>query len=170
MAFEGPEGLRNHLVAHLEAVEPTALLNIRGRLGLTAEDLPDARVIPAVDEVLRVPLEQWPFHFVVVRDVPGALRQGGGEFTFRYVVRVFTFARGEGADAAMRARERYTLALRECLFERRVLTGVGGAAVATRMPTDTWRESYSEVNPGGPALGSVGAAYVETEVHRDETA
>lgn len=169
----GAEALRAHLIAHLSATLPGVLTEVELALGIPAGGLPPPTIFEAATTVRLVPLEQWPFLFPIVRDVPlGYDDEGqfgdGRERLFRYTARVYVFGRAQTYEGATRVRDRYAVAVRRCLVGRLGLTGVGGVPVQAIMPENTWRESYSEVNPGPEALRTVGAAYLETQVHLTE--
>lgn len=146
----GPEGVTRGAYLHAERYLPERLAQLRARYGASAVDLPDlARIYPS--EVQTLSIERFPALAVVVTNTNGHLgnRQtdvdaGGEEYSYRYIVQLYSYAVADDESATSLAMLRYTLAVREAFLADKILP-VAEPHSATIDPK-TLLESYSELD------------------------
>jgi len=169
----GPEALVDALLATAQARLPARLAAIRAELGVDLATLPDVASWHRPRDVNLLPVESFPAVLATLLDTSGVVDEGAGAggraYRVRYRVRLYVFARAEGAEGAGRARDRYLLAAREVVLglARSPAVALGGAPLALRLDPRTYRESHSEVDTLSSA-SSVAAAYLEAELDLDE--
>lgn len=158
----------------MAAATPGQLDEIADRVGVTRPaGLPNPKILPP-SEVAKLSIGDFPCYIVTVWDAPRMERVDldpadlddpndlpdrplyGSRWRVRYVLRVFTFARGATYAETNFGRFRYALALREAILGR---PSMGDQRVI--VDETSWREAYSELESDARAKRTIGAAYAE---------
>lgn len=124
--MRGPEGAATLVCAWLTARIPARLTRLEEVLGLDAGTLPTPGLITAQDRGT-IGLEQWPAVLVIPQRMEQLeltdLGSDGSElYRVGYRIRVLTWVRAEDHESTATLRNRYALAIRETLLERKQLT------------------------------------------------
>lgn len=123
--MDGPEGTAQLAASWLEERMPARLRIIETRLELGAGKLPDpARVL--TEEHGPIAIEDWPSVYVLPQkldrmDLVDVRDDGTEVYRCRYLTRVLLWVRADGYAATELLRQRYVLATREALLERKQL-------------------------------------------------
>lgn len=178
--MEGPEGTATQVAGWLRPTLPRRLRIIEDRLELEAGTIADpARVF--TEEHGPIAIEDWPSVYVLPQrlermDLVDVRDDGTEVYACRYLVRVLLWVRGDSYATTELIRQRYVLATREALLERRQLR----AAPAYGSPE--WGQLIGSiaVDPGsiredyGPLLTdeagrTIAGAFLDVTVHNAET-
>lgn len=162
----GPEGVTRGVTRQAKLALPARLAEFRERYGASLADLPDFTTVYS-DGVNAISIEKYPALVVVIPSTTGKIDNratdidgGFEEYSYRYSVRLFSYAMGDSEGATSLAIKRYTLAVREAFLNAKILpVEEGNTAQVDPM---TIVESYSELAPKDSKY--LAASYVQFEV------
>lgn len=160
----GAEGVGAAVVDSLQARMPAALSDLAASLG-PLDGLEDPKLYAPTDR-FRVLPEEYPAVLVVPQSVPrvtgAAIGDDGDErLVFRYVERIYVFARGQGEETVAGYRNRLMLAVRVVVLRKRQLAA--GLSIDSPVDGGVYRESYSATGQARDKR-SVAAGWVEISV------
>ncbi|ALY09862.1 hypothetical protein SEA_ROSIEPOSIE_16 [Arthrobacter phage RosiePosie] len=167
----GAEGVSRALVYRLLERVPGKLAEIRARLGVDADELPELAAIYPHEISIRA-INAYPCASVVAYQTTGRVgnRQfesdsGYDEYSFKYKMRIFLWGMSNDHVATDLLRKRLALAVREVLLNDKIFYNENSQYAD--LDPDTLLESYSDV--GSLAENQfLGGVYLELEVSSQE--
>lgn len=168
----GAEGVSRALVYRLLERFPGKLTEIRARLGVDADTLPELQAIYPHEISIRA-MNAYPCASVVAYQTTGRVgnRQfesdgGYDEYSYRYKMRIYVWGMANDHVATDLLRKRLALAVREVLLNDKIFYDQN--TQYAELDPQTLLESYSDV--GSVAENQfLGGVYLELEVATQET-
>lgn len=146
----GPEGVAHLICARLEADLPGKIMELRGRLGVDADALPDVTGVYWTESDT-ASVEQFPLIIVVPQqtdlDAGNSMYSTtgvGNAYEYRYHINVFAWFRGHDPESTQLGQWRLALAVREVLLTKRAYSNQSGPDYLSIDP-NRLHEAYSDV-------------------------
>jgi len=148
----GPEGVTRAVYLNATANLPARMAELRTRYSASLGELPDfAEVYP--DEINALSIEKFPALAVVIPSTVSSrttqakqtdVGDAYEEFSYRYMVQLYSYATGTSTASTSKAIKRYTLAVREAFLANKILPTPDTDDAQVDPATVT--ESYSELD------------------------